>query len=85
MVGKLGISTATEGTIVGYRGGFVGVVNVKLEGGILIIAGGSRIGITGKSNDGVGNRGIVMTRTLLLTSQTNLSVNLWSKAYALFS
>ena len=81
VVGVLGIFTITEGTIVGYRGGSVGVVNVKLaivaasEGGILIIAGGSRIGITGKSIDGVGSIGIVTTRTLLLTSQTNHYVN----------
>lgn len=84
VVGVLGIFTITEGTIVGYRRGSVGVVIVKLAivvasgGGILIIAGGSRIGITGKSIDGVGSIGIVKMRTLLLTSQTDYCVNLWS-------
>ena len=89
VVGVLGIFTITEETIVGYRGGSVGAVIVKLAivvasgGAILIIAGGSRIGITGKSIDGVGSIGIVKTRSLLLTSQTNHCVNLWSKGYAL--
>lgn len=89
-MGVSGILTITEGTIVGDIGGSVGVVIVKLSvvvapGGILIIAGGGRIGrpceggIFGIFSDGVGSIGIVMMRTLLWTSQTDHCVNLWSR------
>ena len=91
MVGVSGILTITEGTIVGDIGGSIEVAIVKLSvvltswGGILIIAGGGRIGrpggggIFGKSGDEVGRIGTFMVRTLLCTSQTDHCVNLWSR------
>ena len=93
-VGVVGVSgrlTITEGTIVGDVGGSVGVVTVKLSvvvasgGGILIIAGGGRIGgpceggTFGIFSDGGGSIGIVMMRTLRCTSQTDHCVNSWSR------
>ena len=93
-MGVSGILTITEGTIVGEIGGSVGVVIVKLSvvvasgGGTLISAGGGRIGgpgeggISGNCIDGLGSKGILMTRTLLWTSQTDHCVNLWSRRKA---
>ena len=79
--------------MVGYIGRSVGVtlsVFVRLSvidisgGGILITAGGGRIGrpgeggIFGKASDEVGSRGTVIMRSLLRTSQTDYCVNIWS-------
>ena len=73
--------------MVGYTGRSVGVTPVVdiSGGGILIIAGGGRIGrpgkgeIFGKASDEVGSTGTAMMCTLLRTSQTDHCVNGWSK------
>ena len=90
-MGVSGILTITEGTIVGEIGGSVGVVIAKLS---VIVASGcgtlgrGRIGgpgeggISGNCIDGLGSKGILMTRTLLWTSQTDHCVNVWSRRKA---
>ena len=94
------VLTITEGTMVGYIGRSVAVtlsVTVKLSvivvasvivtsgGEILIIAGGGRIGRSGKdgifskARDEVGSIGTVTMCSLLRTSQTNYCVNIGSR------
>lgn len=73
--------------MVGYIGGSVDVLSaVDISGdGMLITPGRGRIGrpgkgeIFGKAGDEVGIMGTVMMYTLLLTSQTDHCVNIWSR------